>query len=174
MPLCSHRLSAALFAFSGLPLILVCTLCNATESTLVEFRSTYGLASNGADDFKDWSENGIVNLLYCAFDLGDPNEALVDLEKLPSVHIDEAGYYLFSYRRLVEERVLDYSFEYNTGIEDLWKGTEVPVEEMRIVDETVTPLDTEYELHVLRIKSDVSEIFFRIEVGIEEAIDSPK
>ena len=33
----------------------------------------YGLAADGSEDYDDASGNGIANILYLAFNLGDPN-----------------------------------------------------------------------------------------------------
>jgi autotransporter-associated beta strand protein len=49
------------------------------------FREKYGLNTDGSEDFLDWSGNGISNILYLAFGLGDPNEANIDRGRLPAV-----------------------------------------------------------------------------------------
>ena len=41
--------------------------------TIAEFRSTYGLAADGSDDFGDLSDNGVPNIYYHLFGMGDPN-----------------------------------------------------------------------------------------------------
>ncbi|BDS06563.1 hypothetical protein NT6N_16030 [Oceaniferula spumae] len=61
------------------------------ENALVAFRDIYGLAEDGADDDQDWSGNGIPNLLYLAFGLGDPNGVNIDRTRLPAIGEGNAG-----------------------------------------------------------------------------------
>lgn len=70
---------------------------DADESALAVFRTTYGLASDGSDDGADWSGNGIANLQYFVFGLGDPNESSVDRSLLPTLSRDGESV-TFSYR----------------------------------------------------------------------------
>ncbi|SHJ15067.1 T5SS/PEP-CTERM-associated repeat-containing protein [Rubritalea squalenifaciens DSM 18772] len=60
------------------------------------FRARYGLNPDGSDDFLDWSNNGIANILYFAFGLGDPNNASIDRSRLPSGEQD-ADSFVFTY-----------------------------------------------------------------------------
>lgn len=52
------------------------------------FRDEYGLAGNGYQDDQDWSGNGIKNIFYHVFGLGNPYEAAIDETKLPTLEID--------------------------------------------------------------------------------------
>jgi hypothetical protein len=62
------------------------------------FRNVYGLDPDGADDALDWSENGIANILYFAFGLGDPNLTDVDYTRLPQLETsDSTDTIVFSY-----------------------------------------------------------------------------
>ncbi len=70
---------------------------DADESALAVFRTTYGLASDGSDDGADWSGNGIANLQYFVFGLGDPSESSVDRSLLPTLSMDGESV-TFSYR----------------------------------------------------------------------------
>ncbi|SHJ14948.1 hypothetical protein SAMN02745181_1306 [Rubritalea squalenifaciens DSM 18772] len=72
------------------------TVTNREEPALDEFRSTYGMAVDGSDDFLDWSNNGIKNILYYAFGLGDPNNANIDRSRLPAGS-KESDNFAFSY-----------------------------------------------------------------------------
>lgn len=53
------------------------------DSDLAQFRGIYGLAADGSDDDSDWSGNGIANIFYLIFGLGDPGESVVDRARLP-------------------------------------------------------------------------------------------
>ncbi len=67
---------------------------------LAYFRASYGLNPDGSDDFLDWSKNGLENLLYFAFGLGDPNAPAIDRSRLPSLSADnEAGSLTFRFVR---------------------------------------------------------------------------
>ena len=78
---------------------LTITLSVVASDPLVEFRSDYGLAADGSDDDSDWSENGVTNILYYLFGLGDPDEANIDRSLMPSLTESETyGYITFSYR----------------------------------------------------------------------------
>ena len=70
---------------------------NVADGSEVDFRMIYGLASDGADDFADWSGNGVPNLHYYLFGLGDPNDASIDRSLLPTITPVEEGI-SFSYR----------------------------------------------------------------------------
>ncbi|WP_193213664.1 hypothetical protein [Luteolibacter marinus] len=58
---------------------------------VADFRRGYGLASDGSDDTADWSGNGIPNLFYHVFALGDPHQVEVDRSRMPSVRRVEGG-----------------------------------------------------------------------------------
>ena len=68
----------------------------------VGFRAQYGLNADGSDDELDWSGNGLANILYYAFGLGDPIEALVDATRLPQVDTSDTTI-SFSYLRSSSE-----------------------------------------------------------------------
>ncbi len=53
------------------------TLKTVAIPPIEQWRERHGLDLNGANDFEDWSENGIVNLLYYAFGMGDPRATTV-------------------------------------------------------------------------------------------------
>lgn len=57
------------------------------KATLEGFRAFYNLALDGSDDDADWSNNGVANILYLAFGLGDPNEADIDRSLLPTFDV---------------------------------------------------------------------------------------
>ncbi|WP_193213448.1 S8 family serine peptidase [Luteolibacter marinus] len=66
---------------------------------LATFRATYGLAEDGSDDEEDWSQNGVENIFYHLFGLGDPNDSDIDRSLLPTLTPSETeGYIVFSYR----------------------------------------------------------------------------
>lgn len=59
------------------------TIAIEVPDPVVAFRDEYGLASDGSDDAADWSNNGVANILYHVFGLGDPNEVNIDRSHLP-------------------------------------------------------------------------------------------
>ncbi|MEM7791553.1 MAG: autotransporter-associated beta strand repeat-containing protein [Verrucomicrobiota bacterium] len=62
------------------------------------FRAQYGLNPDGSEDALDWSGNGIANILYLAFGLGDPNESDFDRTRLPSIENESTfGDYALSF-----------------------------------------------------------------------------
>lgn len=69
---------------------------DVNEFQIDAFRSLYGLAEDGSDDNADWSNNGIANIFYLAFGLGDPNESNIDRTRLPKGAKDESSF-IFSY-----------------------------------------------------------------------------
>ncbi|MFC4994088.1 immunoglobulin-like domain-containing protein [Rubritalea tangerina] len=61
------------------------------EPAYDEFRSTYGLAADGSEDALDRSGNGVANLFYLAFGLGDPSDSEIDVTRLPTFIYDAAN-----------------------------------------------------------------------------------
>jgi len=47
----------------------------ALQTSIAEFRSAFGLAADGSDDFGDLSGNGVPNIYYHLFGMVDPNGA---------------------------------------------------------------------------------------------------
>ncbi len=142
------------------------TLTVVAGDPLAAFRSTYGLAEDGSDDNADWSQNGIANILYLAFGLGDPNEASVDRTKLPSLETDASGDFVYTYRRLVDYPGLEESVDYTTDLATTWSDAESSNEDLSITDETITPIDDDYESRSLTIQSTAPGLFFRLAVDI--------
>ncbi len=73
------------------------TLTVVASNPLTDFRTEYGLASDGSDDNADWSQNGTANIFYYLFGLGDPNEETIDRSLLPTLTATD-GHVTFSYR----------------------------------------------------------------------------
>lgn len=65
---------------------------------LADFRVAAGLSPDGEQDAMDQSGNGVRNLLYYAFDLGNPTVSAVDRNKLPQSEMD-AGNLKLTYTR---------------------------------------------------------------------------
>lgn len=61
------------------------TVTDIDETTLEYFREQYGLASDGSEDTSDMSGNGISNIFYYLYGLGDPNSTTVDTTRLPAI-----------------------------------------------------------------------------------------
>lgn len=67
---------------------LTINITDVAEAGVEEFRASYGLSSDGSEDAVDSSGNGIANLLYYAFGLGDPSLVEVDESRLPEIAVE--------------------------------------------------------------------------------------
>jgi len=70
---------------------------DANEPARSEFRSQFQLAADGSDDFSDWSGDGVSNICYFAFGLGDPASPVTDRSRFPKQveSMDESYVYSF-------------------------------------------------------------------------------
>ncbi|WOO42214.1 hypothetical protein [Rubellicoccus peritrichatus] len=144
------------------------TVTDAEESPLDEFRSTYSLASDGSDNDEDWSQNGITNLMYLAFGLGDPNEMSIDNSRLPYLEAGEdPDTLIFSY---VCPEVVDsgLSFEMETSNDfSSWHAPEALGSEYEAVAETEESLGDDYKRVKLTymIQPAEAQRFYRLSVS---------
>lgn len=135
------------------------------------FRAEFGLAEDGSDDFLDWSQNGIANIQYFAFGLGDPNEASVDRSRLPAVQNESAfGDYAITFVRPKTEVGITVSVETNadltTGFNDLDQlgQSYQPVEiETESLDETYERITQHFDF-----VADETGRFYRVAVTITQ------
>ena len=142
------------------------------EPELEEFRSRFGLAEDGSDDSSGWSGNGVSNIFYLAFGLGDPNENDIDRTRLVSTDESE-GKISFRYTR---------STGGNTGItmtplssEDLngwieFLEREFDPEEEPIIEEFLDLGDGYEQVTLFIPMGDEAQQFYRLEVSVEEAM----
>lgn len=83
---------------------------------LEQFRIDNGMEFYGADDEKDWSGNGVQNILYYVFGLGDPSQVTVDNSLLPTISEEYEGYMTYSYRS---------HFPFNNLVPTLYTSTDL-------------------------------------------------
>lgn len=135
------------------------------------FRAEYELAEDGSEDLLDWSQNGIANIQYFAFGLGDPNEANVDRSRLPNLQNERAfGDYAVSFVRPKNDVGLNVSVETSadltTGFTDLDRlgQSYQPVEtETESLDETYDRITQHFDF-----VADENKRFYRMGVVVSQ------
>ncbi|MEP4077319.1 DUF1566 domain-containing protein [Haloferula sp.] len=136
------------------------------------FRYTYGMARDWSEDDEDFSGNGIPNLLYFAFNLGDPSGTEItyaDPENgtmgLPTFKpAAEPDTWEFSYVRYRHYGITDHGYraEFSTNM-DTWINAGNL--EGGLISTTVTPIDDNYEFVTLKLQLNLAEkAFLRVNV----------
>jgi hypothetical protein len=143
-------------------------------SALETYRDDYLLYEDGSEDFVDGSGNGVVTILYFAFNLGDPGGVSVAIPDadlgngtmgLPALSISDAGdSWLFTYVRYAGENS-GISYEAQVSY-DLVSWPSVSREEGLLLSTTITPYDADYEFVTLEFEQ-IDATFFRVEVGVD-------
>ncbi len=138
--------------------------------SLAAFRGYYGLARDGSDDDADWSGNGLANLLYYAFSIGDLYQtglSKVDLKSgiagLPSFRKMAGGSALeLAYVRLKEaESELSFRIERSFDL-DLWESFSDTS-----TAQTITALNDRYEFVLEEYPLESSgQAFYRVAVEV--------
>ncbi|MGB0371841.1 MAG: LamG-like jellyroll fold domain-containing protein [Opitutales bacterium] len=141
--------------------------------TLDSFRSRYLLASDGSDDYKDWSGNGLANITYYFFGLGDPRQAhLPSLERgtypaagLPIIEVGSGiGDFNFSYVRNKHQSAYDYILQYSSNLES-WNDIDTLAPEYQPISSSlIEDIDSTYEIVTEDLNFADSSGYFRIEV----------
>ncbi|WP_309386006.1 beta strand repeat-containing protein [Cerasicoccus frondis] len=123
------------------------------------FRSEYGLAADGSDDYADWSGNGLENILYYAFGIGDPNVAVVDWTYLPVIGMDNTGDFYYRYIRLIDSTELDYTVY---GSLDLltWEDADAVGASIAPANSKTETIDGSYEYRTLYFDVPEEEVIF--------------
>ncbi|GAA5494996.1 hypothetical protein Rhal01_01165 [Rubritalea halochordaticola] len=121
------------------------TVLDVIESALADFRSTYGLATDGSDDSLDWSNNGIPNIHYFAFGLGDPRDTVIDRSRLLSLE-GGAGTHSIRYVRPAqgEGSGLEFAILASSNLDD-WQDLEDLDSSDQPLSETTEDLGDGYE-----------------------------
>lgn len=142
------------------------TVTIVSSLTVVEsFRDDYSLASDGSDDSLDWSGNGITNMLYLAFGLGDPNAVDIDRSRLPAFGLDEETDNLaFEYVRLIANDT-GLVFSILTSADLLqWDTLDTMDPDYLPLSETSEPIDDDYERIILIFEQVDEARFYTLEV----------
>lgn len=92
-----------------------------TPNGLEQFRAEYSMAPDGSEDHADRSGNGIGNLNYFAFGLGDISAASVDTDRLPEINVSGIQYEI-QYTRLINpsSRGLFYTVQTTDHLTNSW------------------------------------------------------
>ncbi|MGJ8641674.1 MAG: autotransporter-associated beta strand repeat-containing protein [Opitutaceae bacterium] len=122
------------------------TLTVAFTDDLAGWRAKYGLNPDGSDGEIDWSENGLANILYYVFGLGDPNEANVDRSRLPALEAaSDFGDYAFSYLQPEGEDSLDLTLATTVDLVTGFVNLDTLGSEYQPVETETTSLGDGYE-----------------------------
>lgn len=136
---------------------------NIEADSLAIFRNTYGLSVDGAADAQDWSGNGLANIFYYAFGLGDPSEAIIDYSKLPALSIAEDGTISYAYSRLIDTTELTYTAYSSFDLED-WVDLDGDFPELSASNEGIEIIDADYERRTLDFSTTEPKAFFHLDV----------
>lgn len=159
-------------------LILVVT---ELPSGLETFRSTYGLNPDGSDDLLDWSTNGVENIAYYFFGLGDPNTVPLfhtDPDTitpgLPIIELNgETNPVVFAYTRLVDPEADGITFnpQAATNVLDAtpWNDISSLTGNRAPSGTNTIPVDLYYEIIELEFPLSIpSPSLFRVRVTFNE------
>lgn len=132
---------------------------------LVAFRHQYGLALDGSEDMGDLSGNGLANITYFLFGLGDPHDVHVPAltlgptpaAGLPVLNAETDGTVMYSYVRHKTQTDYDYLVQTSSNLVDaVWGDIDHPATPYRPVSNSTENLDEDYEF---------CHLFFPIEDG---------
>lgn len=144
----------------------------AAPTALESFRTTYGLASDGSDDYEDASGNGVANILYFAFNLGDPSgtaltyaDADAGTMGLPAFAVAEDGATCtFTYVRTIGFTGIDDVAQYSSDL-STW-GNVIDLDGL-LQSTTVTAIDGDYEFVTYELTLSDAALFFRVEISVD-------
>ncbi|WP_309386007.1 beta strand repeat-containing protein [Cerasicoccus frondis] len=142
------------------------TLTVGYSDDMAGFRTEYGLAADGSDDDLDWSDNGLENILYYAFGLGDPSSETVNEDYLPSFSVDSSGAVFYSFVRLIDSSEIVYtvygSYDLEAWVDVLADGADPSPDAGDI-----RPIDDDYEevMTVFPIAEDPIFLYVDVEVS---------
>ena len=164
----SHSVTIELADSGGLTLskTVDVSVTDVEESALDEFRAQYGLSENGSDDELDWSENGVANILYLAFGLGDPSDFDVDRTRFP-VLSNTDGVLSYSFLIPAEAGDLRIAPQASSALAE-W----VLLGDLDQVDRPGPPteeiVDTDFIRRTYLFPAGSTMSYFRLEVGVNE------
>jgi hypothetical protein len=138
---------------------------SATPDPLRAFRQRYGLALDGSEDMGDLSRNGLANIVYFLFGLGDPNDFDVSAltlgpppaAGLPVLNAQTNGTMTYSYVRHKTQTDYDRLVQTSSNLlEAVWGDINLPATPYRPVSNSTENLDQDYEF---------CHLFFPVEDG---------
>jgi len=136
-------------------------------SSLGAFRHAYGLAADGSDDLLDDSNNGVANILYFLFGLGDPSNPGVPtltsdggtLLGLPTCEMS-GGEFIYSYVHRLNHTGSAIRVDSSTDLAG-WGDIEDALTAHRPSRITTTPVAADYEIRHLHFSPLTPRIFLR-------------
>ena len=140
-------------------------------SSLGAFRHAYGLAADGSDDLLDDSGNGVANILYFLFGLGDPSSPGVPmltsdggtLPGLPTCEIS-GGEFIYSYVHRLNHTGSAIRVDSSADLAG-WGDIEDALTAHRPSRITTTPGDADYEIRHLHFDLLPPKMFLRFRVA---------
>ncbi|MEM9478154.1 MAG: Ig-like domain-containing protein [Verrucomicrobiota bacterium] len=135
------------------------------------FREFYELDASGAEDFLDWSDNGVANIFYFLFDLGDPSSKDVfrlnpggsPASGLPVLTRELDGTFTYSHVRHLSQNVFEYTNMTSGDLVD-WGDVEDLLTPYRPTSTSSTPLNANYEIQHLHFPPRSEPSYFRTQV----------
>jgi len=136
-------------------------------SSLGAFRHAYGLAADGSDDLLDDSGDGVANILYFLFGLGDPSNPGVPtltsdggtLLGLPTCELS-GGEFIYSYVHRLNHTGSAIRVDSSADLAG-WGDVEDALTAHRPSRITTTPVDADYEIRHLHFSPFTPRIFLR-------------
>ncbi|MEM7144234.1 MAG: Ig-like domain-containing protein [Verrucomicrobiota bacterium] len=133
------------------------------------FRHHWALHAGGSEDFLDWSGNGVANILYFLFGLGDPNNPAVTslvlggspAAGLPLLEDEGNGTYTYSYVRHQTQTDFDYVILTSSDL-SVWEDVDEVTTSYRPTATTTTSLGGGYEIRHLHFNIRGMPSFFRV------------
>lgn len=146
-------------------------ITDVEEPGIEEFRSTYGLSADGSDDEEDLSGNGVPNIFYYAFGLGDPNEAEIatlsygdsTTPGLPVLVSESDGSFTYSFVKLKDDSYVSFTCESSADLSSWLDVTELSALPQPTGSST-EDIDTEYQIQHYYFDQSSDLGFFRVEV----------
>ncbi|MGB0371756.1 MAG: LamG-like jellyroll fold domain-containing protein [Opitutales bacterium] len=140
--------------------------------TLDSFRSQYLLASDGSDDYRDWSGDGISNIAYYHFGLGDPRQSgQMALQRggtpmggFPIVEPEDANTLAYSYVRNKMQNSYEYRISKSSDLESWQLVENLPVEDRPSREAEIQDIDGTYEIVTEFFDMRDVDAFYRTEV----------
>ncbi|MEM9026251.1 MAG: hypothetical protein AAGB06_04880, partial [Verrucomicrobiota bacterium] len=143
----------------------------AQVDSLRIFRQNNGLAMDGTDDLEDMSGNGIANIAYFLFGLGDPDSPHVEVLRssespttgLPILNREPNGNLVFTYTRRKRQTAYSYIVSTSSDLTD-WGNVELVETPYRPTDTTIEDVNSDYEFCHLSFAIEEGSRFIRIEI----------
>ncbi|CAA6680189.1 MULTISPECIES: carbohydrate-binding protein [unclassified Lentimonas] len=123
------------------------------SSLIVDFRDTYGLPQDGSLDFQDTSGNGVPNILYALFGIGDPSSSNTPPLTLgppitsgtPSIEPARDDVIAYSYVWPTEASGYTATVWTSTDLNNWFTSTTIPAEEQPSI--RLLPYNDKYNIH---------------------------